>query len=153
MDGSVPQRDLYRAHALECLEEARAVKDRELSNVFHRLAMWWVILAHQTEDDERGPRNATVTTPKLPLANISKIDRTTAACSSSMTSAAGEVGVFPHIVVSVDAVAVAAGVEIPASRAPDARTEQRAPERCRTGTLLECVRGDFVRQAGRVVLR
>ena len=55
MDGSVPQRDLYRAHALECLEEARAVKDRELSNVFHRLAMWWVILAHQTEDDERGP--------------------------------------------------------------------------------------------------
>ena len=106
MDGSVPQRDLYRAHALECLEEARAVEDRELSNVFHRLAMWWVILAHQTEDDERGPRNATffkaarygdgdmVTTPKLPLANISKIDRTTAACSSSMTSAAGEVGVF-----------------------------------------------------------
>jgi hypothetical protein len=59
MDGSVPQRDLYRAHALECLEEARAVKDRELSNVFHRLAIWWVILGHQTEDDERGPRNAT----------------------------------------------------------------------------------------------
>jgi hypothetical protein len=55
MDGSVPQRDLYRAHALECLEEARAVKDRELSNVFHRLAMWWVILAHQSEDDDRGP--------------------------------------------------------------------------------------------------
>src|SRR5712675_2275115 len=22
---------------------------------FHRLAMWWVILAHQTEDDDRGP--------------------------------------------------------------------------------------------------
>jgi len=55
MDGSVLQRDLYRAHALECLEEARTIKDRELSNVFHRLAMWWVILAHQTEDDERGP--------------------------------------------------------------------------------------------------
>ena len=55
MDGSVPERDLYRAHALECLEEARAVKDRELSNVFHRLAMLWVILAHQTEDDDRGP--------------------------------------------------------------------------------------------------
>jgi hypothetical protein len=55
MDGSVPQRDLYRARALECLEEARAVKDSELSTVFHRLAMWWVILAHQTEDDERGP--------------------------------------------------------------------------------------------------
>ena len=55
MDGSVPQRDLYRAYALECLEEARAVKDRQLSNVFHRLAMWWVILAHQSEDDDRGP--------------------------------------------------------------------------------------------------
>jgi hypothetical protein len=92
MDGSVPQRDLYRAHALECLEEARAVKDRELSNVFHRLAMWWVILAHQTEDDERGlgtrrssRQRDMVTTPKLPLAKISKTDRTTAA---------GEVGVF-----------------------------------------------------------
>jgi len=60
MHGSVPQRDLYRAHAyrahaLECLEEARAVKHREFSNVFHRIAMWWVILAHQTEDDDRGP--------------------------------------------------------------------------------------------------
>jgi hypothetical protein len=48
------QRDLYRAHASDCLEEARAVKNRELCNVFHRLAMWWVILAHQTEDDDRG---------------------------------------------------------------------------------------------------
>jgi hypothetical protein len=57
MDGSVPRRDLYRAHALECLEEARAVKDRELSSVFHRLAMWWVILAHQSEDDDRGPQS------------------------------------------------------------------------------------------------
>jgi hypothetical protein len=37
------------------LEEARAVKDRELSSAFHRLAMWWVILAHQSEDDDRGP--------------------------------------------------------------------------------------------------
>jgi hypothetical protein len=55
MHGSVPKRDPYRAHALECLEEARAVKKRELSNVFHRLAMWWVILAHQTEDDDSGP--------------------------------------------------------------------------------------------------
>jgi hypothetical protein len=55
MDGSVPKRDLYRANALECVEEARAVKVRELSNVFHRLAMWWVILAHQSEDDVRGP--------------------------------------------------------------------------------------------------
>jgi hypothetical protein len=54
MHGSVPQRDLYRAHALECLEEARAVKNRELCNIFHRLAMWWVILAHQTEDDDCG---------------------------------------------------------------------------------------------------
>ena len=58
MDGSVPQRDLYRVHALECLEEARAVKDRELSSVFHRLAMWWVILAHQSEDDDRGPHTS-----------------------------------------------------------------------------------------------
>jgi hypothetical protein len=54
MHGPVPQRDLYRARALECLEVARAVKNRELSNVFHRIAMWWVILAHQTEDDDRG---------------------------------------------------------------------------------------------------
>jgi hypothetical protein len=35
-----------------------------------------------------------VTSPKSPLPNISKIDRTTAACSSLMTSAAGDVGVF-----------------------------------------------------------
>src|SRR5258708_6134139 len=35
-----------------------------------------------------------VTSPKSPLANISKIDLTTAACSSLTTSAAGEVGVF-----------------------------------------------------------
>src|SRR6266566_9073370 len=55
MDGSVPQRDLFRANALECVEEARAIKVRELSNVFHRLAMWWVILAHQSEDEHRDP--------------------------------------------------------------------------------------------------
>ena len=55
MDGSVPKRDLFRANALECLEEARAIKVRQFSNVFHRLAMWWVILAHQCEDDDRGP--------------------------------------------------------------------------------------------------
>jgi hypothetical protein len=53
MDASVPQRDRYRAHALECLHEARAVEDRELSEVFHRLAMWWVILSHEIEDDTR----------------------------------------------------------------------------------------------------
>jgi len=53
MDGSVPLRDLYRAYALDCLGEARAVRDREFSHVFHRLAMWWVILAHQSEDDDR----------------------------------------------------------------------------------------------------
>src|ERR1700722_19697484 len=32
---------------------ARAVEDRELSDVFHRLAMWWVILSHEIEDDPR----------------------------------------------------------------------------------------------------
>src|SRR5258706_7378802 len=52
MDGSVPRRDLYRAHALECLEEARAVRDRELSSVFHRLAMWWVILRSEEHTSE-----------------------------------------------------------------------------------------------------
>ena len=51
MDASVPQWDRYRAHALECLHEARAAEDRELSEVFHRLAMWWVILSHEIEDD------------------------------------------------------------------------------------------------------
>jgi hypothetical protein len=35
-----------------------------------------------------------VTSPKWPLANISKIDRTTGACSSLITSAAGAVAVF-----------------------------------------------------------
>jgi hypothetical protein len=35
-----------------------------------------------------------VTRPKLPLANISKIDRTTTACSSLMASVAGAVEVF-----------------------------------------------------------
>ena len=49
-----------------------------------------------------------VTSPKRPLANISKIDRTTGACSSLMTSAAGAVRGLLHVVVSVDAVAVAA---------------------------------------------
>jgi hypothetical protein len=34
---------------LECLREARAVKDRELSKVFHRLAAWWIVLAHQAD--------------------------------------------------------------------------------------------------------
>ena len=48
-----------------------------------------------------------VTSPKRPLANISKIDRTTGACSSLTTSAAGAAGSF-SLVVSVDAVAVAA---------------------------------------------
>jgi hypothetical protein len=51
MDASAPQWDRYRAHALECLREARAAEDRELSEVFHRLAMWWVILSHEIEDD------------------------------------------------------------------------------------------------------
>jgi hypothetical protein len=46
-----------------------------------------------------------VTRPKFPLANISKIDRTTAACSSLMASVAG--GLL-YVVVAVDAVAVAA---------------------------------------------
>jgi hypothetical protein len=35
-----------------------------------------------------------VTSPKWPLANISKIDRTIGAWRSLMTSAAGAVGVF-----------------------------------------------------------
>ena len=49
MDFSV----LYRQYALECLREARAVKGRELRNVFHRLAMWWTVLAHEIEGDHR----------------------------------------------------------------------------------------------------
>jgi len=53
MDASVPQWDRYRAHALECLHEARAVEDRDVSDVFHRLAMWWVILSHEIEGDPR----------------------------------------------------------------------------------------------------
>jgi hypothetical protein len=63
MDASVPQWDRYRAHALECLYEAQAVKDRDLNEVFHRLAMWWVILSHEVEDDPR-PTNS----QRLPFA-------------------------------------------------------------------------------------
>ena len=53
MAASVPQWDRYRAHAVECLHEAQAIEDRALSDVFHRLAMWWVILSHEIEDDPR----------------------------------------------------------------------------------------------------
>lgn len=48
MDASVFQSDQYREHALECLNEAHAAEDQEFKQVFHRLAMWWIILA---EDD------------------------------------------------------------------------------------------------------
>jgi len=51
MDASVFQSDQYREHALECLDEAHAAEDQEFKQVFHRLAMWWIILAHEAEDD------------------------------------------------------------------------------------------------------
>jgi hypothetical protein len=51
MDASVFQSDQYREHALECLNEAHAAEDQEFKQVFHRLAMWWIILAHEAEGD------------------------------------------------------------------------------------------------------
>jgi hypothetical protein len=51
MDASVPKLEAYRAHASECLHEARSAEDREGKQVFHRLAVWWIVLAHQEEDD------------------------------------------------------------------------------------------------------
>jgi hypothetical protein len=53
MDASVPPTGLYRAHASECLQEALATEDREFKEVYHRLAVWWVILAHEVEDESR----------------------------------------------------------------------------------------------------
>ena len=52
MDASVRKHEEYRARASECLHDARTTEDRELKNVFHRLAVWWVVLAHETEDDQ-----------------------------------------------------------------------------------------------------
>jgi hypothetical protein len=51
MDAAVPKQEAYRAHALECLHEARSVEDRAGKQVYHRLAVWWVVLAHEQEDD------------------------------------------------------------------------------------------------------
>jgi hypothetical protein len=39
MDAAVPKLDAYRAHALECLHEARSTEDSEGKQVYHRLAM------------------------------------------------------------------------------------------------------------------
>jgi hypothetical protein len=55
MDASVFQSDQYREHALECLNDAHATEDQEFKQVFHRLAMWWIILAHEAEDDGTYP--------------------------------------------------------------------------------------------------
>ena len=51
MDASVFQSGQYREHALECLNEAYATEHQEFKQVFHRLAMWWIILAQEAEDD------------------------------------------------------------------------------------------------------
>jgi hypothetical protein len=51
MDAAVPKLEAYRAHASECLREARSTEDREGKQVYHRLAMWWIVLAHQEEDE------------------------------------------------------------------------------------------------------
>ena len=56
MDASVRNQEDYRARASECLHDARTTEDRELKNVFHRLAVWWVVLAHEIEDDQT-PKN------------------------------------------------------------------------------------------------
>ena len=56
MDASVRKHEEYRARASECLHDARTTEDRELKNVFHRLAVWWVVLAHEIEDDQT-PKN------------------------------------------------------------------------------------------------
>jgi hypothetical protein len=55
MDAHVPLHELYRTHALDCLHEARVANDRELSDVFHRLAVWWVALAHEVEEEHSSP--------------------------------------------------------------------------------------------------
>jgi hypothetical protein len=52
MDASVHKHEDYRARASECLHDARTTEDRELKNVFHRLAVWWIVLAHEIEDDQ-----------------------------------------------------------------------------------------------------
>jgi hypothetical protein len=52
MDASVHKHEDYRARASECLHDARTTEDRQLKNVFHRLAVWWVVLAHEIEDDQ-----------------------------------------------------------------------------------------------------
>jgi hypothetical protein len=51
MDASVPKVEAYRAHASGCLHEARSTEDHEVKQVYHRLAVWWIALAHQEEDD------------------------------------------------------------------------------------------------------
>ena len=70
MDVSVPQAEEFRTHALECLREAHAAEDRETSQVFHRLAMWWVILAHEREDDLALKTAATNPSPRFFSDNI-----------------------------------------------------------------------------------
>jgi hypothetical protein len=50
MDASIPIADRYRARALDCLHDAREVGgDEDFKTVFHRLAVLWIVLAHQTE--------------------------------------------------------------------------------------------------------
>ena len=58
MDASVPKHERYRARALDCLHDAQRSEDRELKDVFHRLAVWWVVLAHEIEDDQKKERRS-----------------------------------------------------------------------------------------------
>jgi hypothetical protein len=46
----------YRVHVSECLRDARMTEDRELKTVFHRLAVWWIVLAHEIENDPDAQR-------------------------------------------------------------------------------------------------
>jgi hypothetical protein len=49
MDAAVSKQEDYRAHALECLHEAQFANDRESKNVLKRLAVLWIVLAHEAE--------------------------------------------------------------------------------------------------------